>query len=99
MRQRALTLEASEAAPHPEEGALAPVSKGEGPLATEQVMHKIAEQIRRNGGNGHAARIFASPLARRLARERGHRACGAQRLGPAWPHRQATTSSTRRTQA
>ena len=34
-------------------------------------MHKIAEQIRRNGGNGHAARIFASPLARRLARELG----------------------------
>ena len=40
-------------------------------LATEQVMHKIAEQIRRNGGNGHAARVFASPLARRLAREAG----------------------------
>jgi pyruvate dehydrogenase E2 component (dihydrolipoamide acetyltransferase) len=57
--------------PHPEEGALAPVSKGEGPLATEQVMHKIAEQIRRNGGNDHAARLFASPLARRLARELG----------------------------
>ena len=54
--------------PHPEVGALAPVSKGEGPLATEQVMHKIGEQIRRNGGDGHAARIFASPLARRLAR-------------------------------
>ena len=34
-------------------------------------MHKIAEQIRRNGGNGHAARVFASPLARRLAREAG----------------------------
>ena len=34
-------------------------------------MHKIAEQIRRNGGNGHAARMFASPLARRLARELG----------------------------
>jgi pyruvate dehydrogenase E2 component (dihydrolipoamide acetyltransferase) len=43
--------------------------KGEG--ETEQVMHKIAEQIRRNGGNGHPARIFASPLARRLARELG----------------------------
>jgi len=34
-------------------------------------MHKIAEQIRRNGGNDHAARLFASPLARRLARELG----------------------------
>jgi pyruvate dehydrogenase E2 component (dihydrolipoamide acetyltransferase) len=45
--------------------------KGEAPLATEQVMHKIAEQIRRNGGDGHATRVFASPLARRLARELG----------------------------
>ena len=53
--------------PHPEEGAAAPVAKGE----TEQVMHRIAEQIRANGANGHGARIFASPLARRLARERG----------------------------
>jgi pyruvate dehydrogenase E2 component (dihydrolipoamide acetyltransferase) len=34
-------------------------------------MHKIAEQIRGNGRNDHAARIFASPLARRLAREAG----------------------------
>ncbi|MBC8013347.1 MAG: pyruvate dehydrogenase complex dihydrolipoamide acetyltransferase [Methyloceanibacter sp.] len=33
----------------------------------EQVMSKIAEQIRRNGKD----RIFASPLARRLARELG----------------------------
>src|SRR6185312_15177527 len=31
--------------------------KGEGPLATEQVMHEIAAQIRRNGSNGHGARI------------------------------------------
>ncbi len=38
--------------PRPEEGAIAPVSKGEG--------------VRTNGG---AARIFASPLARRLAKE------------------------------
>jgi pyruvate dehydrogenase E2 component (dihydrolipoamide acetyltransferase) len=44
---------------------------GEGVHATEQVMHKIAEQIRRNGGNDHAPRMFASPLARRLARELG----------------------------
>jgi pyruvate dehydrogenase E2 component (dihydrolipoamide acetyltransferase) len=32
-------------------------------------MHKIAEQIRGNGRNGHAKRVFASPLARRLAYE------------------------------
>jgi pyruvate dehydrogenase E2 component (dihydrolipoyllysine-residue acetyltransferase) len=44
----------------------------------EQVMSRIAEQIRANGnghgtgyGNGHDERIFASPLARRIARERG----------------------------
>ncbi len=54
-------------APRRGEGAPAPVAKGE----TEQVMHEIAEQIRANGANGHGTRIFASPLARRLARERG----------------------------
>src|SRR5581483_6795768 len=53
--------------PHRGEGGPAPVAKGE----TEQVMHEIAEQIRANGANGHGPRIFASPLARRLARERG----------------------------
>ena len=68
--------------PHPEEGALAPVSKGEGPLATEQVMHKIAEQIRRNGGNGHADRVFASPLARRLARAAGIELAALDGSGP-----------------
>src|SRR5680860_945374 len=41
----------------------------------EHVMDRIAEQIRANG-NGHAnvspaKRVFASPLARRIARERG----------------------------
>lgn len=38
----------------------------------EKVMDQIAEQIRANG-NGHAkaARVFASPLARRIAHERG----------------------------
>jgi pyruvate dehydrogenase E2 component (dihydrolipoyllysine-residue acetyltransferase) len=40
--------------PHPEEGAKAPVSKGEGART-----------------NGHAARVFASPLARRLAKAAG----------------------------
>ena len=36
----------------------------------EHVMDRIAEQIRTNG-NGHAKRVFASPLARRIARQRG----------------------------
>ncbi len=57
--------------------------RGEGGLRTEAaanadegdhaelVMNQIAEQIRGNGKNGHAKRVFASPLARRLARERG----------------------------
>jgi pyruvate dehydrogenase E2 component (dihydrolipoamide acetyltransferase) len=43
---------------------------GEGSFGTEQVMHRIAEQIRGNGKQ-HPARVFASPLARRLAREFG----------------------------
>ena len=80
-----------EARPHPEEGALAPVSKGEAPRsippdnvvhATEQVMHKIAEQIRRNGGNGHADRVFASPLARRLAHAAGIELAALDGSGP-----------------
>jgi pyruvate dehydrogenase E2 component (dihydrolipoamide acetyltransferase) len=44
---------------------------GEGVHATEQVLSKIAAQIRGNDRNGHASRIFASPLARRLARDFG----------------------------
>jgi pyruvate dehydrogenase E2 component (dihydrolipoamide acetyltransferase) len=56
--------------------------RGEGVHATEQVMHQIAEQIRGNGRTGGAARIFASPLARRLAREFG------LDLQDAWAHRQ-----------
>jgi pyruvate dehydrogenase E2 component (dihydrolipoamide acetyltransferase) len=52
-------------------GSISP-QRGEGTLGTEQVLSKIAAQIRGNGRNGHAAqRIFASPLARRLARELG----------------------------
>jgi pyruvate dehydrogenase E2 component (dihydrolipoyllysine-residue acetyltransferase) len=44
--------------------------------SAEHVMSRIAEQIRANGHgkgqtNGHGDRVFASPLARRLARERG----------------------------
>jgi pyruvate dehydrogenase E2 component (dihydrolipoamide acetyltransferase) len=39
--------------------------------SAEHVMNQIAEQIRANGENGHAKRLFASPLARRLAREKG----------------------------
>jgi pyruvate dehydrogenase E2 component (dihydrolipoamide acetyltransferase) len=49
---------------------------------TEQVMHEIAEQIRANGKNGHGARIFASPLARRLARERGIELAAITGSGP-----------------
>jgi pyruvate dehydrogenase E2 component (dihydrolipoamide acetyltransferase) len=40
-------------------------------VETEQVLNQIAAQIRRNGKEGEAQRIFASPLARRLAREIG----------------------------
>jgi pyruvate dehydrogenase E2 component (dihydrolipoamide acetyltransferase) len=43
--------------------------RGEG--ETEQVLSQIAAQIRRNGKDGEAQRIFASPLAKRLAREFG----------------------------
>jgi len=53
------------AAPSPQ----ASPRRGDG--ETEQVMHQIAEQIRRNGKDGQEGRIFASPLARRLARELG----------------------------
>jgi pyruvate dehydrogenase E2 component (dihydrolipoamide acetyltransferase) len=44
---------------------------GEGAFGTEAVLNRIAAQIRRNGRNGTGQRIFASPLARRLAREFG----------------------------
>ncbi|MGH6866680.1 MAG: 2-oxo acid dehydrogenase subunit E2, partial [Methyloceanibacter sp.] len=37
----------------------------------EQVMSRIADQIRASDANGQAKRVFASPLARRLARARG----------------------------
>src|SRR5262245_60667689 len=43
-------------------------------VTAEAVLHRIAEQIRGNGrsrGGDGDARIFASPLARRLAREFG----------------------------
>ena len=50
---------------------LSPRGEGEHAASAEHVMNKIAEQIRANGANGHGTRIFASPLARRLARERG----------------------------
>ncbi len=45
--------------------------RGEGAYGTEQVLNQIAAQIRRNGRNGEVERVFASPLARRLAREFG----------------------------
>ncbi|HSD92986.1 MAG TPA: pyruvate dehydrogenase complex dihydrolipoamide acetyltransferase [Methyloceanibacter sp.] len=54
--------------------------RGEG--ETEQVMHRIAQQIRGNGKQDHV-RIFASPLARRLAREFG---LDLQELNGSGPH-------------
>lgn len=50
----------------------------------EQVMSQIAAQIRANG-NGHAkdgGRIFASPLARRIAKERGIDLAALKGSGP-----------------
>jgi pyruvate dehydrogenase E2 component (dihydrolipoamide acetyltransferase) len=66
------------AAPQDEE---AQGSGGEGDHA-EQVMSKIAEQIRRNGRDDHAKRVFASPLARRLAREFGLELTALNGSGP-----------------
>ena len=56
------------ARPEEETGRL---NQGEaGGDSAEELLHQIAAQIRRNGGNGHdSKRVFASPLARRLARE------------------------------
>ena len=77
---------ATKAEPKPEAAALrpeaAPRAPSEAPIApspeadvtAEAVLHRIAEQIRGNGrrvGGDGGARIFASPLARRLAREFG----------------------------
>jgi pyruvate dehydrogenase E2 component (dihydrolipoamide acetyltransferase) len=56
--------------------------RGEGALEPEQVMSKIAEQIRRNGRDDHAKRVFASPLARRLAREFGLELTALNGSGP-----------------
>jgi pyruvate dehydrogenase E2 component (dihydrolipoamide acetyltransferase) len=55
--------------------------------SAEHVMNRIAEQIRANGNgkgrtNGHGGRIFASPLARRLARERGIDLAALEGSGP-----------------
>ena len=55
----------------------------------EHVMNRIAEQIRANGndqghgnGNGSGKRIFASPLARRLARDQGIDLASVSGSGP-----------------
>ncbi|HEU0018013.1 MAG TPA: pyruvate dehydrogenase complex dihydrolipoamide acetyltransferase, partial [Methyloceanibacter sp.] len=58
--------EGSAPKPHPEEGAPAPVSKDE--ASVPQPSSRRGEGAM---ANGHATQIFASPLARRLARERG----------------------------
>jgi pyruvate dehydrogenase E2 component (dihydrolipoamide acetyltransferase) len=57
--------------PSPDRGKSDVPQSPEGDGGTEQVMHRIAEQIRSNGKHDRAARVFASPLARRLAREFG----------------------------
>ncbi len=52
--------------------------------SAEAVLQQIAQQIRRNGRTGHdGKRIFASPLARRLARELG---LELERLDGSGPH-------------
>jgi len=56
--------------------------RGEGGLGTEEVLHKIAEQIRGNGKSGHAQRVSASPLARRLAAELGLELAAINGSGP-----------------
>jgi pyruvate dehydrogenase E2 component (dihydrolipoamide acetyltransferase) len=58
-------LQDAELALHPEEGAQALVSKGEAPD------YFRSRHPSPRGANEHAKRVFASPLARRLARERG----------------------------
>jgi pyruvate dehydrogenase E2 component (dihydrolipoamide acetyltransferase) len=77
----------------PEAAASRPEAPSEAPIAAspstdvtaEAVLHRIAEQIRRNGrsaGGDGQARIFASPLARRLAREFGIELGGLAGSGP-----------------
>ena len=53
---------------------------------------------RRSAGHagGSTARLFASPLARRLANAKRHRSCARVRLGAAWPRRQARCRGGRR---
>jgi pyruvate dehydrogenase E2 component (dihydrolipoyllysine-residue acetyltransferase) len=59
------------------EGALSP-DHGDAASIAKEVMTQIAEQIRRNGKD----RVFASPLARRLAQERGLDLSALQGSGP-----------------
>jgi pyruvate dehydrogenase E2 component (dihydrolipoyllysine-residue acetyltransferase) len=64
---------AARTAPAPRsDEARSAVAKGEvHDTSAEQVLNQIAAQIRGNGRNGRGQRMFASPLARRLAREFG----------------------------
>jgi pyruvate dehydrogenase E2 component (dihydrolipoamide acetyltransferase) len=65
--EAAARSEAAPRAPSEAKNASSPAQDG----TPEAVLHRIAEQIRRNGrsrGGDGGARIFASPLARRLAR-------------------------------
>ncbi len=68
--QPVATAQADRATAASNEAVAAPRAVNDG--SAEAVLHRIAEQIRRNGRGDHdGARIFASPLARRLARELG----------------------------
>ena len=48
-----------------------------------------AAPAKANGANGHGGRIFASPLARRVAKEKAVDLAALDRQRPAWPHRHA----------
>ena len=56
----------------------ADLDNGDAASIAKEVMTQIAEQIRRNGKD----RVFASPLARRLAQERGLDLSALQGSGP-----------------
>ena len=62
------------------EGGSAPAAKAEAPRRRLPLPPARAKPM--------ATRIFASPLARRIAAEQGHRSFGAVRHRPARPHRQ-----------
>ena len=67
-----LESHSTRAPPSSGRSTMAPAEASETDSAAEEVLNRIAAQIRRNDQNGQdGRRIFASPLARRLARELG----------------------------